>query len=235
MSGKVLGIIPARSGSKRLPDKNKRLLGGKELIRYAIEAAQPSKYVSDWVLTTDDPDILNIGMGYEKITPLQRPAELAGDRSPAIDYVNHALLQFEQDFEVVVIIQPTSPFTLPEDIDGTVQLLWRYGAGSAASVVQVAHDLHPYKFQFLDKDARLTYLLSGEVERKVEYNMPEIYVRNGSVYASRTTTIATGVILSDDCVGYIMPRERSMDINDLQDFSYAEYLLSSKSGATSRK
>src|SRR5438132_670020 len=129
---RVLGIIPARKGSKRLVGKNVRPLGGKPLVARAIEAARAAGTLERVVVSSDADQVLDIAAGYDVRLPLVRPAELAKDDSPAVDYVIHALSVLEKGgqgpFDAVCILQPSSPFTLGSDIDATVRLLETSGA-----------------------------------------------------------------------------------------------------------
>ena len=228
---KVLGIIPARAGSTRLPQKNKLPLAGKPLISYVVAAALGSRMITDWVLSTDDAEILELALGWEGIRPLNRPVELAGKASPAIDYVRHALDTYAKEgvhFDAIAIVQPTSPFTLSEDIDQTIQLLVRSGAPSAVTVMKLDHVVHPLKLKRLNGD-RLEALIEEERGRMASEDLDEVYVRNGAVYASRTSIIEQGILLGEDCRAVVMPRERSLDINEKLDFEFAEFLLSSQS------
>jgi CMP-N,N'-diacetyllegionaminic acid synthase len=166
--------------------------------------------------------------------PLKRPPEFAADDSPAIDYVRHALAVLEQNqerrFDVVVILQATSPFTLPADIDGTIDLLRASGADTAVSVMRVDHAVHPVKLKTMSGD-RLLPFLEEERGRMAAADLPEVFVRNCSVYATRRAVIESGRIIGDDCRGYVMPRERSVDINEPLDLELAEFLLSRPRGA----
>ncbi|MEM7571988.1 MAG: acylneuraminate cytidylyltransferase family protein [Bacteroidota bacterium] len=223
---KILGIIPARAGSSRLPGKNKKRLAGRELIRYAIDAALGSEYVTHWVLSTDDEDIREIGQEYSQLIVLKRPSAIAGDQAKAITYVEHALSQLrEVNFEMVVIVQPTSPFTWSMDIDGTVNLLKVNKAASAASVMQIDQTIHPLKLKKMEGHLLLPFW-EAENGRMAAHEIPQLFSRNGSVYASLISTINDGLIVADPCLGYLMPRERSVDINDPIDFVFAEFLLS---------
>lgn len=224
MKPKLLGVIPARAGSKRLPGKNKKLLNGKPLFEYAIAAALASELVACWVLSTDDEDILQIGAGYPELHTLRRPAELADDRSKAITYVEHALQAMKESFDGIVIVQPTSPFTKTADIDGTIALMWEQQAGSAASIMQVDHAIHPVKLKTM-RGPWLEPYLEEEAGRMAAHELPELWVRNGAVYVSTMGSIKRGEIVTSDCVGYPMPRERSLDINDPLDFAFAEFLM----------
>ncbi|MEX2113437.1 MAG: acylneuraminate cytidylyltransferase family protein [Pirellulales bacterium] len=224
----TLGIIPARGGSKRLPRKNLLPLAGKPLVAWSIEAALHARLLSRVVVSSENAEVLAIAKDYDPRLPLPRPVELAGDKSLAIEFVKHALSTLEArgegPFEAIVIVQPSSPLTLPEDIDATVELLAASGAESAVSVMQLDHAIHPVKLKILEGDRLLPYL-EDERGRMADHELPTIYVRSGSVYATRREVIERGRILGDDCRGYVMPRERAIDINVLLDFQFAEFLL----------
>ena len=156
----TLGIIPARGGSKRIPGKNKLDFCGKPLIAWMLEAASSATRLDVLAVNSDDDEILEIVERFAggKITTIKRPASLAGDTSKAIEYVHHTLEALKKDFDAVVILQPTSPLTLPEDIDGTISLLLNSGADSAVSVAKLDHAQHPVKMKTLHGDRLLPFL-----------------------------------------------------------------------------
>lgn len=221
---KVLGIIPARAGSKRVPRKNLQLLGGKPLVAWAIELGRGVATIDRLVVSSDDDEVLTIAAGYDAALPLRRPAELAGDTSPAIDYVRHALAAAGDGADAICILQPTSPLTVPSDVEATLALLAASGAESAVTVVKLDHAIHPAKLKTLAGDRLLPYL-EDEAGRMAEHELPALYVRNGAVYATRRDVLARGRILGDDCRAHVMPRARSIDINDELDLRFAEFLL----------
>lgn len=221
---KILGIIPARAGSKRVKNKNKRKLAGKELVRYAIEASLQTTLLTTIVVSSDDHDILNIAAEYTGIQPLKRPEAIADDMAPAIAYVQHAIEVLKTPFDYIVIIQPTSPFTTGKDIDQTIQILLDSDADSSVSVMKLDHAIHPVKMKVLDGPELKPYM-EAENGRMAAHELPELYVRNCSVYVSTIENIRKGKIIGDHCLAYVMPRERSIDINDPIDFEFAEFIL----------
>jgi CMP-N,N'-diacetyllegionaminic acid synthase len=227
----TLGIIPARGGSKRLPRKNVRLLGGKPLVAWAIEAARGAGRLERLIVSSDDREVLDVARSYDPALVLVRPAEISGDEAPAIDFVRHALAALEDQgegpFDAIAIVQPSSPFTLSADIDATIDLLDASGADSAVSVMRLDHAIHPLKMKVLDGDRLLPYV-EDERGRMAAHELPEIYVRNCSVYATRRGQIERGQVIGEDCRGYVMPRERSLDINEDMDLLFAEFLLGRK-------
>jgi CMP-N,N'-diacetyllegionaminic acid synthase len=228
MNVRVLGIIPARGGSKRLPRKNLRPLGGKPLVARAIEMARAARSIDRLVVSSDDDEVLEIAAKYDSRLALQRPDELCTDTSLAIEYVRHALATLEKAgesrFDAVAIVQASSPFTMPTDIDATIELLDTSGAECAVSVTEVSHDLHPLKFKTMQGDRLFPYF-AEEAGRMAAHDLPRVFVRNCSVYVTRRNTLDSGKIIGDDCRGYVMPRERSLDINDELDLAFAEFLL----------
>lgn len=225
----MLGIIPARGGSKRLPGKNMRELGGKPLVVRSIEASLGSKMIDMIVVSSDWQKVLDLKGTFndDRLEFLKRPDEISDDKSPAIDYIKHAVEYFHKkgtDFDIVVLIQPSSPLTTSDDIDQTINLLVDTNADTAVSVVKLAHDLNPLKMKIMEGDKLLPYL-EDENGRMADGELPEIYIRNGSVYAIKRTVIDQNRIIGDDCRGFVMERENSVDINDELDFQFAEFLI----------
>lgn len=225
----ILGIIPARAGSKRVQDKNLRLLNGKPLVQYAMQAALDSKKLSKIVLSSDSQEILDCAKVYgDQIIAIERPSQFATDDSPAIEYVQHVLTYLKQSgntqFDHVAIIQPSSPLTKGYDIDNTIQLMLDYNAECAVSVREVPYDLRPAKYLVLEDNKVNSFLTESQIDQLKNENH-KFYARNGSVYVSNINLIRTGRLLSQNCVAYIMPSDRSVDINDEMDLLFAEFLL----------
>ncbi len=194
------------------------------MVAYAIEAALQSDEITHWVLSSDDVKILAIGENYEKLVSLKRPVEISGDKAPAITYVQHALGTLQKDFDYTAIIQPTSPFTTGKDIDATIRLLYDSQADSSVSVMKLDHAIHPVKLKTME-GLKLKPYLEAENGQMASYELPELFVRNCSVYVSRIENIRNGTIIGEHCLGHVMPRERSIDINDPVDFEFAEFLI----------
>ncbi len=195
-------------------------------MRYAIEAALDSTLLSKIVVTSDDEEILDIAGEYPGVEAIRRPGEISADHSPAIEYTMHALDMMEDTYDAVAIIQPSSPFTKGRDIDGTINLMFEKEADSAVSVVKLDHAIHPAKLKVMKDDYLVAYL-EEEHGRMSSEQLSEIFVRNGSVYVTTVDVISRGKIIADNCVGYIMSRERSIDINDPIDFEFAQFLHNS--------
>lgn len=227
----IVGIIPAREGSKRLPGKNLMTFAGKPLIQHIIEASILSKYLDKIIVTSDSKNVIKIAKKFSGVNVIKRPSELCTDISPAIDYVKHLINILENQAETLsigVILQPTSPLTLTSDIDATIELLLDSGADTAVSMVKLGHMVNPLKLKLLEGN-RVKPYLEDENSRMAAHDIPKVYVRNCAVYASKRSVYDSGSIIGKDCRAYVMPRERSVDINDFFDFQFAEFLFNRNS------
>lgn len=226
---RVLGIVPARAGSTRVPRKNLRRIGGVSLVERALATARAARAITTVVASSDDDEVLALANATAGVIALRRPEALATDTALAIDYVRHALSWLvergEPPFDAVAIVQPSSPFTTSDDVDAVVSLLFSSGADSAVSVVELDHAIQPAKLKRLKGD-RLVAYVEEERGKMAAHELPRLYVRNGSVYAMRVATVEAGSLLGDDSRGHVMPRARSIDINDELDLAFAEFLMS---------
>jgi CMP-N-acetylneuraminic acid synthetase len=224
---RVLGLVPARGGSRRVPGKNLAVLEGRTLVRRALETCLGAERLDAVALSSDSPAILAEADGLDGVLAIERPAELAGDEALAYDVAVHALGEAQAragaGFDVLAIVQCTSPFTEPGDIDATVELLESSGADSAVTVTRSDDLAHPLKQKVLEGDRLLPFLRDDELAPSHE--LPELWVRNGAVYCSRTEVLAEGRLLGFDVRALPMPRERSLDINAPLDLAFAQFLL----------
>lgn len=223
----ILGIIPAREGSKRVPQKNFKPFSTTTLTDLAISQGLNSKLITTLALSSDSEEVLNIGSKYTGVVLLKRPAEIADDHSPAIDYVRHALkvLEIDKIFDLVVILQPSSPLRTSGDIDQTIQLLIdNPDADSAVSVVLLDHMVHPYKLKRMHQNTLLPFI-EDEAGRFAANELPPVYVRNCAVYATWRANLETRPdVIGEKSLGYLMPSDTSVDINTQLDFDFAEFL-----------
>jgi CMP-N,N'-diacetyllegionaminic acid synthase len=222
---RAVAVVPARGGSERVPNKNLARLGGVTLVRRALERALESSAFELVVLSSDDDEILAEAAGLD-VMPLRRPAELATATARAYDVVVHALDEVDRDgvrFDVVAVVQCTSPLTASEDLVGAMDLLERAGAESVVTVCRVVGPPHPSKLKRLVGDRLLPYLEDDEL--RPSHQLPELWARNGSLYASRVDVIRGGRLVGGDVRGYEMPLERSVDIDTPLDLAFAEFLL----------
>ena len=212
--------------------KNIRAVAGRPLIAYTFDAARASRRLTRTILTTDSPEIAEVARAAGIDVPFSRPPELAEDDTPTLPVIQHALdwLSTQESYapDVVVILQPTAPMRRAEDIDEAIDLLIASGADSVVSVVSVPAHFNP-RWQFEIKNDELR-LLSGESLDKVivrRQNFRHTYTRNGAIYAFWRQTIAQfGSFYGERCLPYIMPRERSVNIDDEVDLLTAEAMLS---------
>jgi CMP-N-acetylneuraminic acid synthetase len=226
---RVLGIVPARGGSARVPRKNLAVLGGRTLVRRALETALAAGCFDVVAISSEDDEILAEADGLD-VAVLHRPPELATDASRAADFALHALHALDDQggrFEAVGIVQCTSPFTAPEDVAGAVALLETTGAESVVTVSRADAAHHPLKLKRLDGDRLLPYLEDDHLTPSHE--LEPFWARNGSVYVFRRDVVERG-LEAEDVRGYEMPTERSFDIDTARDLLFAEFLLERADG-----
>ena len=221
--GKVLGLIPARGGSKGVSRKNLRELAGKPLLAWTIEAGRKSRYLDRLVLSSDDPEIMETARRLGCDVPFARPAHLADDSSLAIEVVRHALEQLP-GYQWVVLLQPTSPLRLASDIDACLERCAAAGAPSCVSVAPA--DKHPDWMFTLGEEDRLKCFVDGRTEINTRQELPPVFVLNGAVYVARLDwLLASGKFVGAGTIGYVMPEERSVDIDSEADLVVAEHFL----------
>ncbi|MBX4210364.1 acylneuraminate cytidylyltransferase family protein [Candidatus Parcubacteria bacterium] len=224
----VLGVITARGGSKNLPGKNIKILGDKPLIAYTIDVAKKSGLITDLIVSTDDSEIAEVCKKYGADVPFMRPKELAEDKTPHLPVMQHAV-NFMEDklgkkFYYVVILQPTSPFRTVEDLDGTIQKLIDAKTDSAVSIVELASMEHPMKAKKLEGDKISAYCIE-EKEGTRRQDLPTAYKRSGAVYAmTRACLMDKQMLYGDSTAGFIVPAERSVDIDTPLDWVKTEYM-----------
>lgn len=220
----VLAIIPARGGSKGVPRKNIREVAGKPLLVWTIAAAKNSAYIDRLILSSDDPEIIDVAKSWGCEVPFVRPAELAGDETPGIDPVLHALEKLP-DYDYVVLLQPTSPLRTAEDIDACITLCEKKQAAACVSVTEPAH--HPQWMYTLSDSGVLRSLSAQRSVRRQD--LPSVYALNGAVYVARVETLTqTRSFLSGEALAYVMPAMRSIDIDNELDLIVAACLLQSQ-------
>ncbi|MBU5355391.1 acylneuraminate cytidylyltransferase family protein [Paenibacillus barcinonensis] len=221
-----LGVIPARGGSKGLPGKNIRLLDGKPLIEYSIEAALKSGCVTRVVVSTDDESIAHVARLAGAEVPFLRPAELATDEAKSIDVLRHAVQHYEEKghhHEHVLLLQPTSPLRTATDIREAMKQFLQSDADSLQSIAPAR--THPYLLRQRTGIGQLTPYLEAEFHLRRQ-DLEKVYELNGALYLmKRNLLMEQGKIVGASNQGYIMPAERSIDIDTLWDFQLAEWIL----------
>lgn len=215
-SDKLLALITARGGSKGLPRKNVLLAGGKPLIAWTVDAAISAVCVERVVLSSDDHEIMHAARAAGCDVPFCRPAHLASDCATSIDVVLHALDQLP-GYKYVVLLQPTSPLRAAADIDAAFELMIDSGAPSCVSVCDV--DQSPYWMYRVAADNKLQRLLPEIEGITRRQDLPPIYVLNGAIYIARIDWLrANKSFVSEETIAYLMPKERSLDIDTAEDF-----------------
>ena len=221
--GKVLGLIPARGGSKAVPRKNLRSLAGKPLLQWTAEAGLASRFIDRLVLSTDDDEIAQVGASLGLDVPFRRPAAAASDTAGAAEVVRHALAELSERFDYLVYLQPTSPLRSTADIDGCLERL-ATGDGDFCVSVQASPQRPEWLF-YLAANDRIDPVV-GQFDATRRQDLRACYVLNGAVYAARVDAFdRSGTFLTDRTLGYLMPAERSVDLDELADFEVAEAIL----------
>ncbi len=233
----ILGVIPARGGSKGIPGKNLAPLAGRPLIDYTIEAARAASSLSRIVVSTDDPAIAAHAQSHDRIeVPALRPAHLAQDDTPVLPVLLDLLETLEQQGDpvpdAVCLLQPTSPLRIASDIDAAAALLQSSDAEAVVSIEAVPHQYNPVSVMRLSPDGVLAPYLPGEGDKaNRRQDKPAVVARNGpAVLVTRVATLRAGSLYGRRCVGYAMPRERSVDIDEPMNLVVAAALLAERTG-----
>lgn len=233
---KVLAVIPARGGSKGVPRKNIRLVGGKPLIAYTIEPALAVKHrLHRLIVSTEDAEIAEVARRYGAEVPFLRPDDLGGDRVPMVPVLQHAVKRIEEmdgiRLDWVLLLQPTCPFRAPEDILATLDLAVAGGCDSVISVVRVlAH--HPILMKKIENNQLLPFVIEEkEGTRRQDYT-PPAYMRNGSIYLTRRDNLLENNSIWGKVIRpYLMPEERSVNVDSELDLKLVEFILSDRQKA----
>ncbi|MHB1407164.1 MAG: acylneuraminate cytidylyltransferase family protein [Desulfitobacteriaceae bacterium] len=229
---KILGLIPARGGSKGIPRKNIKLLDGKPLLAWTIETAIKAGCLNKLVLSTEDEEIAAVGRKHGCEVPFIRPKELALDDTPGIVPVLHALDWFKKhegyEPDYVMLLQPTSPFRTSTQIKEVVDLALAPDFETFDSIVSVVEPHHPPQWMFTSQgDDRLRPLLSDDFAYRRQ-ELPMTYALNGAIYLTRTVVLRREeTFLVERTKGYLMDRVTSLDLDTGEDWQIAEsYIMS---------
>jgi CMP-N,N'-diacetyllegionaminic acid synthase len=222
---RALGIIPARGGSKGVKHKNVRLVGGRPLIAYTLQAAAGSQALTRSVVSTDDEAIAAVAREYGAPV-LIRPPELAADNTPMVPVIQHALrvqAAYGEHYDAVVVLQPTAPLRQAADIDASLRLLADTGADTVLSVCD-AGDHHPARMYRLADGYLQPY--APEPPARLRQALPPVYHRNGAIYACWTRVLDGDTLIGERVRPYLMPRARSINIDEEFDLAIADFMLS---------
>lgn len=228
MGSTVLALVTARGGSKGIPGKNIACVCGKPLIAWTIEASHAAKRVTRTIVSTDDPAIAAAARDAGAEIPFMRPPELAQDNTPHIDVLVHALQWVKQNEsrlpDYLLLLQPTSPLREGSDIDVAIELAECHSADSVIGVS--ACEKHPYWMKTREADGRLRNFLPDVEMGTHRQHLPPVYAVNGALYLARPELLLKQrTFYSDKTYGYVMPRERSVDIDEPIDLKLCDLLL----------
>jgi len=229
---KVLGIIPARGGSKGVKRKNIKMFGGRPLIAYAIEAALQSN-LDDVIVSTEDNEIASIATELGALVPFKRPEELSQDSSNSVGVAIHGLKEMERlqetTYDAIMYLQPTTPFRKCEDINLSLNLLKQMEtADSVISVVNV-NGYHPARMKYLENGYLIDPDFCEKEENQNRQELSPMYIRNGAIYLTRRNILLNASFKGEKCLAYEMSYEDSINIDTLQDFEYAKWIYNNKS------
>ena len=220
---KILAIIPARGGSKGLPRKNVLDLNGKPMIAWSIESAAQSHYIDRCIVSTDDAEIAETARAAGADVPFIRPDEFARDESTTLDVALHAIRELP-GYDIVVILQPTSPLRTREDIDKSIEALCALQAPSAVSVYEPAKS--PYWAYTTDRKGRMHPLVDPKLCNKRRQELPQTFVLNGAVYAACIKWLQEKRrFVTEETVAHIMPAERSLDVDTAFDLKLVAFYM----------
>lgn len=224
---KILGIIPARGGSKGVPRKNIKLLGGKPLIAYTIEEALKSK-LTRVIVSTEDKEIAEVAKAYGADVSFMRPMELATDNASSIHVVQHALKEIETIgntiYDAIMLLQPTTPFRIANDINEAINKFKSERCDSVISVVNVG-GTHPARMKYIENGVLIDPPFSENYEGQNRQELIPMYIRNGAIYLTRKETILKNSFKGDKSLALTMPELRSVNIDTLEDFEYAQWIF----------
>lgn len=213
---RVLAVIPARGGSKGLPGKNILPVAGRPLLDWTVCAARDARSIDRTVLSSDDALIIETARRLGCDVPFIRPHELATDTAETVDVVLHAL-EMAPGYDVVVVLQPTSPLRTSQDIDAACALWVGSGAPACVSVSPVAQS--PYWMYRMDPANRLEPIIPESLPRSRRQDLPEVVALNGAIYVADAAWLrATRRFVTERTVAYVMPTERALDIDTATDF-----------------
>ena len=222
----IIGLIPARGGSKGIPRKNLANLNGQPLISYSINSGLKSKYIDKLIVSTDDIEIANISKNLGAEVPFIRPQKLSDDFTPIVEVLNHCLNWFKKYdtyIEALVLLQPTSPLRKAIHIDQAIKLFRSNLASSVVSVVKVPHQYSPFSVMKINNDKTLNYFLKEGSSYTRRQDKPDFFARNGpSILVTKPEIIRQRDLYGNKCYPYVMDPKDSIDIDSYEDLLLAD-------------
>ena len=232
MKPNILGVTLARSGSKSIKKKNIVRINNKPLIYYTIKEALKSKYISNYIVSTDSKEIANISKKYGVEIPFIRPKNLSSDKASSADAIKHALLAsekvFKKKFDYVVELMATNPLKTVEDIDSILNILVKKKAKSVIAVHQL-FDHHPARIKIIKKNKLCDFVVKEKLESRRQDLRPNAYIRSGSIYAMNREFVMKKLrYYSGVSIPYILPSKRIINIDDKNDLMLAKVKMNEK-------
>ncbi len=229
----VLGLIPARGGSKGVPRKNVRQLGGIPLIEWSIRAALCARLLASVVVTTEDDQIADVAQRAGARVPFRRPRELARDDSPTLPVVQHALdclASLGEEYDAVVLLQPTSPFRSAADIDQAIEL-WNEGDhDTVLSVRPIPSEFHPRWAMLTTSEGTIDWAMDQEDIPTQRQRLDEAYCRDGAIYLSSSSVIRSGSLFGRRICPIVLADAASINIDTPEDWLAAESAAAANEG-----
>ncbi len=226
---KVIAIIPARAGSKGVLNKNIKSLNGKPLISYTIEEAKKSKFIDKLIVSTDSKEIADISLSQGASVPFIRPSELSTDSSLTFDVIKHTmnfLKDKDEHYDIIVLLQPTTPFRKVESIDKAILTLKKSNKyTSVVSVIDVEGN-HPLRMKKIEGDYLINYIEQGFENMNPRNELPKVYIRSGAIYAILTKNFyEEQSLVSNLCSPIILDKIETINIDSPLDFKFCEFIL----------
>jgi CMP-N-acetylneuraminic acid synthetase len=226
---KILAVIPARGGSKGIPNKNIVDVGGNPLIKYTIDAALGSEMLTHCIVSTDSDEISDVAKSCGVLAPFKRPKYLSDDQALSLPVMQHAVKFMESEqgyqYDLVIMLQPTTPLRQTEDIDNAINLLFDTNADSVISVVEV-EGYHPLRIKRVVHGRLINYIDQGQEDMRPRQKLPPVYIRNGAIYATvRNVLMEENSFVGVDSRAYIMPDKRSVNVDTPKDLQLLKSYL----------
>jgi len=218
---KILGVIPARAGSKGIKNKNIIDFGGHPLIKYTIDSAIGSKMITDCIVSTDSKEIALLSESFGMDCPFIRPKHLSDDRSQSLPVIEHALSFMEKKnhivYDAIIMLQPTTPLRSSEDIDKALTVLMDTKSDSVISVVEVEGN-HPLRMKRIVNNRLINYIDQGYEDMRPRQDLPPAYIRNGAIYATlRSVLVNEKSFSGQNSYPFIMSKGKSINIDSISD------------------
>lgn len=222
---KIVAIIPARGGSKGIPQKNLHNVAGKPLMAWTIESALASKFIDRVIVSSDAKEILDFTKTYKLVESIKRPANLATDNSPTEPVLQHVLETINvEEYDYLILLQPTSPLRNSTDIDNAIAVLKESEATTLISVIRPNH--HPLKSFVKDENGYLKGLVNNQYPFMPRQELPEVYHPNGAIYIVKVNEfLKNNKLFTNKTIEFIMSHDKSIDVDSFEDVKKIEAQL----------